>query len=190
MFLDADLAYPPGEIDRICRALASGADVAIANRVDRESRYLIQPSFFRYLYTRHLAGRLFNLIARSVLLPGIRDTQAGLKGFTAETADRLFQEWLPLGFSFDLGVLFRARRLGLRIEQVPVTYRYDSEPTTVRFLADTLAVLRDIARIQTQGDTDQRLQAGSGQGRSLGADRRGSRAGDRGPASQTVVADL
>jgi 4-amino-4-deoxy-L-arabinose transferase-like glycosyltransferase len=150
IFIDADLAYPASEIGRIVASLAAGADVAIASRVHEESRYLVRPSFFRYLYTRHVAGRLFNLIVRATLLPGIRDSQAGLKGFRARAAELLFDGWLPAGFSFDLGVLYRARRLGMRTEQVPVFYRYDSEPSTVRFLLDTLIILRDLLRVRTR----------------------------------------
>ncbi len=144
IFIDADLAYPPTEIDAVYAALRAGADVAVASRVHPDSRYLIRPSFFRYLYTRHLAGRLFNALVRVILLPGLSDTQAGLKGFTAVAARQLFATPLPPGFSFDLGLLARARRAGLRIDEVGVLYRYDSEPTTVRFLLDTAAVLRDL----------------------------------------------
>lgn len=144
VFLDADLAYPPSDIDIVRAALCRGADVAVASRVHPDSRYVIRPSFFRYLYTRHLAGRLFNALVRAVLLPGLRDTQAGLKGFSAAAAARLFAAPLPRGFSFDLGLLASARALGLRIEEVGVVYRYDSEPTTVRFLLDTAVVLRDL----------------------------------------------
>jgi dolichyl-phosphate beta-glucosyltransferase len=144
IFLDADLAYPPTEIDTIYAALRSGADIAVASRVHPDSRYLIRPAFFRYLYTRHIFGRFFNALVRAILLPGLTDTQAGLKGFSAGAAARLFSAALPHGFSFDLGLLARARQLGLHITEVGVLYRYDSEPTTVRFLLDTVAVLRDL----------------------------------------------
>ena len=144
VFLDADLAYPPAEIDTLLAALDAGADLAVASRVHPDSRYVIRPSFFRYLYTRHLAGRLFNALVRAVLLPGLRDTQAGLKAVSAAAAARLFAAPLPKGFSFDLGLLARARTLGLRIDEVGVEYHYDSEPTTVRFLLDTAVVLRDL----------------------------------------------
>lgn len=81
---------------------------------------------------------------RALLLPGLTDTQAGLKGFTAAAAARLFAVPLPRGFSFDLGLPARARREGVRIVEVGVRYRSDSGPTTVRFLLDTIAVLRDL----------------------------------------------
>jgi hypothetical protein len=150
VFIDADLAYPPSEIGHIVRRLEAGADVAIASRVHPDSRYVISPSFFRYLYTRHVSGRVFNWLVQLFLLPGIRDTQAGLKGFSQNAVEMLFNGWLPGGFSFDLAVLFRARLLGMKVEQVPVVYRYDTEPTTVRFLLDTLIVLRDMLQIRAR----------------------------------------
>lgn len=148
LFMDADLAYPPADIGVVLERLQGGADVAISSRVHPESRYILRPSFFRYLYTRHLSGRFFNWLVRILLLPGISDTQAGLKGFTARAAEALFSGWLPEGFGFDLAVLAKARRLGLGIVEVPVTFRYDREPTTMRFLADTVGMLRDLAMVR------------------------------------------
>ncbi len=145
VFVDADLPFPPESIDAVCDELERGAEIAVANRVHDDSKYLIRPSFFRYLYTRHLAGRLFNLMVRVLLLPGVHDSQAGLKGFTAAAADAVFSGWLPRGFSFDLAILARAQTRGLKIVELPVLFRYDSEPTTVRFLADTAVMLRDLA---------------------------------------------
>jgi dolichyl-phosphate beta-glucosyltransferase len=148
VFLDADLAYPPQAIGEVMASLRDGADVVIGSRVHDQSTYQVKPSFFRYLYTRHVAGRIFNWIVRMVLLPGVYDTQAGLKGFTAGAADALFGSWMPAGFSFDLAVLARAQRNGFTIVQIPVQYRYDSEATTVRFFGDSVDALRDIAMIR------------------------------------------
>lgn len=148
VFLDADLAYSPRAISEVRSKLVEGFDVVIGSRVHPDSTYQVKPSFFRYLYTRHVAGRVFNWIVRRSLLPGIFDSQAGLKGFTAEAADIIFGGWLPDGFSFDLGVLSRARHEQLSIQQIPVQYRYDSEPTTVRFISDTVATLYDLAVVR------------------------------------------
>lgn len=148
LFLDADLAYPPADIGVVLERLRGGADVVVASRVHPESRYILRPSFFRYLYTRHLSGRFFNWLVRLLLLPGVTDTQAGLKGFSAHAAEALFSGWMPDGFGFDLAVLAKARRLGFDVAEVPVTFRYDREPTTMRFLADTVDMLRDLAMVR------------------------------------------
>jgi len=148
VFTDADLAYPVDEIWRIVEALQRGADVAIACRVHAESSYTMSASYLRYLYTRHLMSRAFNRVARATLLPGILDTQAGLKGFTERAARDVFTRQSIPGFGFDLEVLYLARLGGLRIEQVPVRFRYDSEPSTVRFLRDGVEMVGDLARIR------------------------------------------
>ena len=148
LFTDADLAYPLDEIAKIVHALGTGSDVAIACRVLPESRYLMSPTFFHYLYTRHLMSRVFNRIVRLTLLPGILDTQAGLKGFTARAADLIFPRLTIPGFGFDVEALFIARQHGLKITQAAVHYRYDDEPSTVRFAEDALEMLQDLVKIR------------------------------------------
>ncbi|HWC72742.1 MAG TPA: glycosyltransferase [Gemmatimonadales bacterium] len=148
VFLDADLAYPIEEAAVVLEHLQAGADVAVACRVLPESRYLIAPSFFRYLYTRHLMSRTFNWIVRHTLLPGILDTQAGLKGFTARAATTLFPRLTIETFGFDVELLYVARRHGLRVAQVPVRFRYDSEPSSMRFARDGATMLGDLLKIR------------------------------------------
>jgi dolichyl-phosphate beta-glucosyltransferase len=149
VFTDVDLAYPLDQIGRIVDELARGADVAIACRVLPESRYLMSPSFFHYLYTRHLMSRAFNRVVQTFLLPGILDTQAGLKGFTAAAAELCFRRTTIPGFGFDIECLYIAQRHGLTIKQTAVHFRYDDEPTTVRFARDSSRMLQDIWQVRT-----------------------------------------
>ena len=148
VFTDVDLAYPLDEVRKIVGALRDGADIAIACRVLPESRYLMSPSFFHYLYTRHLMSRAFNKVVRAFLLPGIYDTQAGLKGFTAEAAALCFARTTIPGFGFDIECLYIAQQHGMRIQQTAVNFRYDDEPTTVRFARDSRRMLRDIWEVK------------------------------------------
>ena len=148
VFTDVDLAYPLDQIDRIVAELQGGHDIAIACRVLPESRYLMSPSFFHYLYTRHLMSRAFNKVVQAFLLPGILDTQAGLKGFTAEAARLCFTRTTIPGFGFDIECLYIAQQHGLSIRQTAVHYRYDDEPTTVRFARDSHRMLKDIWQVK------------------------------------------
>jgi dolichyl-phosphate beta-glucosyltransferase len=148
VFADSDLAYPSCEITKLLRALDSGSDLAIACRVLPESRYVMSPTFIHYLYTRHLLSRVFNKLAQRVLLPGILDTQAGLKAFTAHAANLVFSRQTLCGFGFDLECLFIARRHRLRIEQVPVDFYYNNEPSTVSFVRHGAEMLMDLARVR------------------------------------------
>ena len=149
VFTDVDLAYPLDQVDRIVDELADGADVAIACRVLPESRYLMSPTFFHYLYTRHLMSRAFNRVVQAFLLPGILDTQAGLKGFTDKAAELCFSRSTIPGFGFDIECLYIAQEHGLTIRQTAVNFRYDEEPTTVRFARDSSRMLQDIWQVRT-----------------------------------------
>ena len=151
IFLDADLSYPVEEISKVLAALEAGSDVVVACRVLTESRYVMSPVFFRYLYTRHVLSRIFNALVRHTVLPGILDSQAGLKGLTAAATERIVPKLTIAGFAFDVELLYVAHLHGLRVRQVPVTFRYDSEPTTVRFVADGWRMVRDLARIRSNG---------------------------------------
>ena len=153
VFTDADLAYPLDEVWKIVSVLERGADVAIACRVLPESQYTMSARYLRYIYTRHVMSRVFNKMVRMTLIPGVLDTQAGLKGYTQRAAQAVFSRVRIAGFGFDLESLFVARRLGLRIEQVPVRFRYNDEPTTVRFVRDARTMATDLARIRWRGWT-------------------------------------
>ena len=149
VFTDVDLAYPLDQVERIVADLHSGADVAIACRVLPGSRYHMSASFFHYLYTRHLMSRAFNKVVQAFLLPGILDTQAGLKGFTAEAASLCFSRTTIPGFGFDVESLYIAQQHGLAIKQTAVNFRYDSERSTVRFVRDSNRMLKDIWKVKT-----------------------------------------
>jgi dolichyl-phosphate beta-glucosyltransferase len=148
VFTDADLAYPANEVSKILADLEGGADVAIACRVLAESRYLMSPTFFSYLYTRHVMSRVFNAMVRWTLIPHVLDTQAGLKGFTAHAAEIVFPRVTIPRFGFDVEVLFIARKHKLSLAQTAVCFRYDEEPTTVRFAEDALRMIRDLVHIR------------------------------------------
>jgi len=148
VFTDADLAYPATEVGKILADLEGGADVAIACRVLADSRYLMSPSFFSYLYTRHVMSRVFNAMVRWTLIPRVLDTQAGLKGFTARAAEIVFPRVTIPRFGFDVEALFIAKKHHLSLAQTAVFFRYDEEPTTVRFVEDAIRMIRDLLHIR------------------------------------------
>ncbi len=150
VFTDADLAYQPPEIGKIVQTLKEGADLAIATRVAPGSRFIMSPEFFGYIYTRHIGSRLFNGLVRKMLGLSIFDTQAGLKGFSRKAKEIIFPRQTLEGFTFDVELIYIAEKFGLTVREVPVIFRYFSEPTTVSFLRQSLASLRDLFTIRSQ----------------------------------------
>jgi dolichyl-phosphate beta-glucosyltransferase len=147
VFTDIDLAYKLEDVDTIIGHVERGADVVVACRVLPESRYTMSPAFIPYLFTRHVMSRIFNAFVRLTLLRGVRDTQAGLKGFRASAADVIFPRITIGGFAFDVECLVIAQRHGFSVTEMPVHFRYDSEPSTVNVLRDATRMAASLLRI-------------------------------------------
>jgi len=144
LMTDADLSTPIEDLSRLMASLDAGYDVAIASRALPASNVEVRQSPYR-----EGMGRLFNLCVRVLAVPGLHDTQCGFKLFTAAAAEASFEPLRLDGFSFDVETLFIARRRGLRIAEVPVTWRND-EATRVGALNGFRAFV-DLARIRVNG---------------------------------------
>ncbi|GAC1649276.1 MAG: glycosyltransferase family 2 protein [Gemmatimonadaceae bacterium] len=147
IFTDADLAYPTHEITSILRRLEHGADVAVACRALPGSRVSGPGRQGSYGAARQILSRMFNTMVQRIMLPGILDTQAGLKGFTATAAEQIFPRVKVRGFAFDVEALVIAQRQGLRVVQEAVECREDNGPSTVRIGAEAGRMARDVLRI-------------------------------------------
>lgn len=136
---DADLATPLGELPQLADAIAKGADLAIGVR-GRSAR--VTQSLHR-----RLMGAVFGVLTRTLVLPGIEDSQCGFKLFRGDVARALFASLLVDGFACDVEVLRRARWLGFRVAQVPVAW-IDQAGSRVAPLRHSSQMLRDLLRIR------------------------------------------
>jgi dolichyl-phosphate beta-glucosyltransferase len=96
---------------------------------------------------RHFVGRGFNTLIRLIALPGLNDTQCGFKCIKGAVAAELFNRQTLTGWSFDVEILFIARRLGYRIVEVPIPWYFDPD-SRMRLVGDTLHILREIMEIR------------------------------------------
>ena len=142
MVTDADLSAPIKEVDKLLAALEKGADVAIGSRAARAPGCDVRQSF-----KRHVSGRIFNWIVRRLVLPDIRDSQCGFKCFRRAAADSLFAKQELDGFSFDVEVLYLARKAGLKISEVPVMWSQGAD-SRVSLIRDSIRMVRDLFKIK------------------------------------------
>ena len=142
LFTDADLSAPIEELPQLRRRIGGRCQVAIGSRaVDRSKVEIHQPPM------RELMGRVNNVLVRSLLLPGIKDTQCGFKLFTAEAAVACFAPLRTQRFGFDLEVLLRARRQGWTIAEVPVRWRH-VDASRVHPIRDSSRMMLDLLRLR------------------------------------------
>jgi dolichyl-phosphate beta-glucosyltransferase len=141
-FSDADLSTPLGELAHLRARLGGDCHVAIASRdLPGSNIELHQPR------PRELAGKTYNRILQLLVLPGIQDSQCGLKVFSAEAALACFTPLRTERFGFDAEVLVRARRLGWTIAEVPVRWRH-AEASRVSAHRDAPRMLLDLLRLR------------------------------------------
>ena len=166
IFADVDLAYSMEDVERVSAKLRAGADVAIASRTHPESRMILPVALQGYAYRRHLQSVLFSALVRGLLPLRQRDTQAGLKGMTGRVAERVLPHLRCNGFGFDCELLTACARLGIGVQEVPVTVRYDDRTSTTGG-RPTLRMLRELWQIrrdwrlapQTAVDSERRQAA-------------------------------
>ena len=138
---DADLSMPIEELPRFLPPRLTDFDIAIASREAPGAVRYGEPAY------RHLVGRIFNGMVRLLALPGLQDTQCGFKCFRGEVAEDVFRYQTLTGMSFDVEVLFIARRRGYRIVEVPIPWYFDPD-SRVRLVQDSLRMAWDLLTIR------------------------------------------
>ena len=141
LLCDADLSVPIAQVERLLPPHSGGVDVAVGSREAPGAARYGEPG------RRHLMGRVFNAVVRSLAAVGLADTQCGFKCFRAASADRLFARATLDGFSFDVEVLHLARRSGMTVAEIGVDWHY-REHSKVRPLRDALSMTMDLLRIR------------------------------------------
>ncbi|NPV08098.1 MAG: glycosyltransferase family 2 protein [Anaerolineae bacterium] len=152
LFADADLATPIHQAEKLLAALESGYDVAIGSREGYGARRYNEP------WTRHLMGRVFNLVVRALVMGQHRDTQCGFKAFTRAAAQDIFRSVhlygpsapvlnAPLVTGFDVELLYLAHLKGYRVADLPVEWHY-GPGSKVNPLRDSWRNFKDVLRVR------------------------------------------
>lgn len=143
-YADADNKVPIEQYEKFRPWLAQGIEAVIGMR--RGGAIIERP---QPLY-RRLGGRGFHWFMQAVVgLPGIVDTQCGFKFFQRDAAKELFRRQKIDNYMVDVEILAIARRLGYRIQQLPIRWRDDAD-SRLELIAGNLRNVRDIFRIAVE----------------------------------------
>ena len=142
LFMDVDLAVPVETIGRFVAATRD-ADVVIGSRSIEGAERMGEP------LSRRIGGKVVSGATRAILGLSVADTQCGFKAFKSHAAELLFGAQRVDGFAFDAEILYLARRWGMRVVELPVTWRY-GEMSTVR-LHHGPQTLAEIVRVRLRG---------------------------------------
>ena len=143
LFTDADLSSPIEEANKLFAVIESGqADVAIGSRyLQSELQTRKQPLH------RRMLGRAFNVALRTILGLSYVDTQCGFKAFNRKAVTTIFPNMKIERWGFDPEILFLARRYGLRVAEVPVSWAHDHR-SKISPMRDGTRMLGELLRVR------------------------------------------
>lgn len=141
LFMDADYSLPIENLDVFIPYAEKGFDVVIASRNVSGAKILNEQK------QRKFFGRVFTFLVGLLVLPGFSDTQCGFKLFKSEAAKKILSLQTLERFSFDVEMLFIAKKKGYKITEAPVKCVY-REKSSVNPYRDGLNMLRDMVKIR------------------------------------------
>jgi dolichol-phosphate mannosyltransferase len=116
-FFDADGSTTITEMMRLFSFLAEN-DGAIGSRWVHGSALIVRQGILR-----RVGSRGFNLLIRCLFGLSFHDTQCGAKVFKKDAIDRVLPAMTSRGFEFDVELLWRLRRAGSRVVEVPIEWQ-------------------------------------------------------------------
>lgn len=148
LFADMDQATPINQIKSLLPKFKEGYDIVIGSRKGREGAPLV----------RKAMAYGFSLLRLLVLRLPYKDTQCGFKAFTKSAARKIFKRMKifsekvrasgsSVSAGFDLEILYLARKLKLRVKEVPVIWHHQ-EGTKVNPIKDSWEGFRDLLRVR------------------------------------------
>jgi dolichol-phosphate mannosyltransferase len=116
--IDCDFSHDPATVPRLLDVIAAGADVALG------SRYVDGGRVEGWAPWRRAVSRAGCAYARAVLRVPVRDLTGGCKCFRAAALEAIdFRTARARGYAFQVELTYRALRAGLRVVELPITFR-------------------------------------------------------------------
>ncbi|MDP8959012.1 MAG: polyprenol monophosphomannose synthase [Actinomycetota bacterium] len=116
--MDADSSHDPSDLPRLVRTVQEGADVALGSRYVKGGATPDWPAHRRFL------SRAGNLYARTILGLPVRDVTGGFRAFRPAALQALEPATCrSSGYAFQVEMVWRAVRAGMRVVEVPVVFR-------------------------------------------------------------------
>jgi dolichyl-phosphate beta-glucosyltransferase len=142
---DADGSSPIEEFVRLKSAIDDGADIAIGSRAKPD----LERKVTALVYRKYI-GNIFNKIVQSLLLPGLYDTQCGLKLFKQHVAKDLFCVSLIEGYAFDVEILYLAKLRNYVVQEIAINWT-NVAGSKVNVLRDSIIMLAEVLKIAANG---------------------------------------
>jgi len=149
LFTDMDQSTPMDQFDKFTPKFEEGYDIVIGSRKGRPGQPLI----------RKIMAYGFVILRTLILRLPFKDTQCGFKAFRNQAAKEIFKRTQiykkdkvakvgSVTAGFDLEILYIARKLGLKIAEVPVEWYEYGQRKEVNPITDSLEGFRGLILVR------------------------------------------
>jgi len=144
-FVDADSSTEPEQLYFIYNRIKnSNYDGVIGSRwVHGAKIKKYQP------LKRIIASRVYNLLVRLILFLPYYDSQCGAKVFTNKAIKSILNTVIPVGWEFDVALLYALRKKGFRIKEVPIEWA-DKFGSSLKITKTAPKMLKSLLKIRLE----------------------------------------
>lgn len=115
-FMDADLATDLAALPQLIAAIRAGADIAVGSRYAPGAR--VERSALR-----RIVSRAYRMLLHTMFGLRVSDAPCGFKAVNARVVRDIVPRIRDTQWFFDTELLIRAQRAGMRIVEIPVSWR-------------------------------------------------------------------
>lgn len=141
LFMDADNSTSIDHFAKFLPIFDEGYDVVIGSRDIAGAEIATHQAKWK-----EVLGDLGNLWIQFWAVPGVKDTQAGFKVFTAQASQDVFPVLTIDRWGFDVEALAVARHKGYRISEQPI--RWVNDPNSKVSAGAYLEVLQEVVKVR------------------------------------------
>ena len=141
LFTDIDLSTPLEEFNKFLPHL-DRYDIVMGSRRIEGAQVLRHQG-----KVRESLGKGFTFLSNRMLELSTSDFTCGFKCFSRATSEKIFPRMTIHGWGFDSEILYIAKKQGLSIKEIPVTWENDPH-TKVRFPRDLVRSFSDLVQIR------------------------------------------
>jgi glycosyltransferase involved in cell wall biosynthesis len=140
MLLDSDLPVPVSDIEKVISWVGK-TDVAVASREVEGTKILVYPPL-----PRVFAGKAFARIVNTLFKLDVKDPQCGCKAFKKGVLEKVLYTVEGNGFDFDAELLFRCKKMGYKIKEIPITWSYKPD-SKLNLFKDTIKMGKGVLKL-------------------------------------------
>lgn len=145
LYTDADFSIPLFNLEKAIPWIKKNYDLIFGSKKAPGAYELIKRS-----WRRRIVGYGHSLVANLIFGLWVWDYQGGFKIFSRRLINEVFPVLQQERWGFDMEIIFLAKRLGFKTQEIPVIWGHIENDSKVKLLQDIFRALKDMFQIRLE----------------------------------------